>query len=174
MIFKQAQQVVDGTKRQTRRPVKPGERRAYQWPDGIFYYFQDEPSYIPTVIIEYPVSLTGPDCRIRWQEGKTYAVQPGRGQKSIGRIRLLEIRRERLQEISLEDIKAEGITTPEEFARIWGEAITRSWLEIAYKRLKKGDLRNAFRYMWRSLYEKPHRWEDNPDVWVLEFELVKQ
>lgn len=160
MIFKQAQQVLDATKTQTRRPIKkygqtltPNDLHTeHSWP-------------FPPTVIE--------NGRVKWMVGHTYAVQPGRGKRSIGRILLLEIRRERLQEISLEDIEAEGITTPEEFARIWGEAITHSWLEVAYERLKKGDLRNAFRYMWRSIYKKPHRWEDNPEVWVLEFERVE-
>lgn len=148
MIFKQAQQVLDGRKRQTRRPVKPGET-----------------TLLDAAGIAAVYSASG---RIKWVRGFSYAVQPGRGKESIGRTPPIKaIRRERLQEISLEDIEAEGITTAEEFAALWGEAITHSWLEVAYERLKKGDLRNAFRYMWRSLYKKPHRWEDDPDVWVL-------
>lgn len=167
MLFKQAQEVLDGRKRQTRRPVKPWDRAMHIDKNGRVNRY-----WHPGVSIHRVVNEGYDRDRTRFEVGKTYAVQPGRGQKSIGRIRLLEIRRERLQEISLEDIEAEGITTPEEFARIWGEAITHSWLEVAYERLKKGDLRNAFRYMWRSIYKKPHRWEDNPEVWVLVVEPI--
>lgn len=132
MIFKQAQQVLDGTKTQTRRPVKAGDFHDIKLPDGSFY-----------------AVTRGPDRRMKWKIFKTYAVQPGRGKKAVGRIRITKIRWERLREISFPDIKAEGVP--------------REPLQ-----------RFAFEQLWNSLYRKPYRWEDNPEVWVLEFEPVKQ
>jgi len=136
MIFKATcQQVLDGTKTQTRRPVKPGETA--WWPLGEYYIN----------------SVTDRNCRLKWELGRSYAVQPGRGKKSVGRIRILKIRRERLWDIQDEDIRAEGVLTENTLdTTIWGD----------------------FMALWAEIYKKkPYRWEDNPEVWVLEFERVE-
>jgi len=91
--------------------------------------------------------------RTRFRVGNTYAVQPGRGKKAVGRIRILGIRRERLQEITWQDAVAEGIPQ--------------------YMKLGMPDsleIYCSFWSLWNSLYRKPYRWEDNPEIWVLEFE----
>lgn len=137
MIFTRdhAQQVVDRRKNQTRRPVKPGE-----WA----FMDVDDPTKILSVI--------GANGRLKWQVGKDYAAQPGRGVKAIGRTPPIEaIRRERLQEISALDILAEGITL--DSPRI----ILEKWREL-----------------WNSIYGKPYRWEDDPEVWCLLFELAER
>lgn len=114
----------------------------------------------------------------------TYAVQPKRGQPAVwwleedgevghsmpyvetsfggrqditaylksrgfrpARIRITAIRRERLQDITEEDARAEGVDSVAEYRELW-ESIN-------------GKTKGA-------------RWADNPDVFVLTFELVKE
>lgn len=86
--------------------------------------------------------------RRRWRVGKTYAIQPGRAKKAIGRFRLFAIYYEPLQEITEADARAEGID--------YANPI------------------EAFAKLWDSINTKPGtRWQDNPQVFVLTFELVK-
>ena len=142
MIFKQWKQVLNGTKTQTRRPVKEHEE-ANRW--------DVETDVINEVIATYPKGKWG-----SWQSvyvvGKTYAVQPGRGKKAVGRIRITKISKRKLLEIVPSQIVAEGIRL-EDGATIEDHIV-------------------AFANLWDSIYKKPCRWKDNPEVWVLEFELV--
>lgn len=147
MIFRQWQQVLDGTKTQTRRLVKPGDRlmsfTTFEYPDD------------GSERIEHPgVYVQDANGRLRWWTGRTYAVQPGRGKRSLGRRRLLEIRREKLWDISIEDIKAEGVCP------------------IVPDNL-------LFRLEWVSLWnsinnKKGTRHQDNPLVWALTFEKADE
>ena len=57
--------------------------------------------------------------RTKWQVGKTYAVQPGGGKKSVGRILLLEIDQGFLEDMKLEDAHAEGFETLEAYCDGW-------------------------------------------------------
>lgn len=85
MIFgpKLIPKVLDGTKTQTRRPVK------CEWT---------------------PATVSVDEARLpcRYKVGKTYAVQPGRGKRGIARIKVLDVRRERWRDISVDDAVAEG------------------------------------------------------------------
>lgn len=88
--------------------------------------------------------------RLKWRCNKLYALQPGRGKKAVGIIRLRAIRLEHLQEITEAGIKAEGFASREEFIEVW-----------------------------RSLYPAEHKdtrafaWENNPLVWVLRIEYIQ-
>jgi len=119
-------QVQDGSKTQTRRPVRPGEY-------AIFSIGTDK-----------ILSVIGANGHLKWQVGKNYAIQPGRGQKAVGRTPpLTEIRLESLRDISPADCRAEGISAV--LARF------------------------AYEQLWDSLYGKPYRWQDRPMVWVLDW-----
>lgn len=140
MIFRQHQQVLDGTKTQTRRPVYPGQRLVCNRGFGL-----------PDMVVTTG-NLVGYCGEVRkWVVGRTYAVQPP-GKKSVGRIRITKIRRERLQDISLhfDDILAEGVK--------------KDILDVGYT------WRMRWVRLWNSIYKEPYRWDDNPEVWVLEFE----
>jgi len=128
MIFKQIKEIIYGTKTQTRRIQKPGERFLYD--DGNSEH----------------VILT-PDGRVKWRNFQNYAVCPKRGQPCYVhegkplRIKIIDIHRERLQMISEEDARAEGVEDVE-----------------------------AYALLWDSINKRPGtRWADNPFVWVIEF-----
>jgi hypothetical protein len=57
--------------------------------------------------------------RTVYQVGKSYAVQPGRGKKSVARIVLTGIRREPVNAISHADARAEGFASREAFLSTW-------------------------------------------------------
>jgi len=140
MIFKQWKQVLDGSKTQTRRLVKEDD---YTWVNPI--------ASLATSDLIYTEICGGWPKRnyLKWAVGRTYAVQPGRGKKAVGRIRMTKIRRERLQEIEPEEFRREGL-------------ISGAPIMILF-----------FIELWDGIYHKPYRWDDNPEVLVLDFELVE-
>ncbi len=147
MLFKpeMCKQILAGDKTQTRRVVNPKER-----------IFISDPKY-------HTVTTDG---RVKWQVGCTYAIQPGRGKKAVGRIKLLSIRQERLQNISDDDCLAEGI-----FKHYGHYSWACLWVDIGQKYYSTP--RYAFQALWDSINtKKDTRWADNPDVWCLEFVLV--
>lgn len=153
MIFTEthAAQVLDGRKRQTRRPVKPGDEARYDHKGNIIAVYRRRPKK------RGDEAWYNHKGRLLWQVGKDYAVQPGRGKRSIGRTPPVEeIRRERLGQITRTDISAEGV---------------RDQPKSAYSLY---DARSVFARLWDSLYRKPYRWVDDPEVWALEFERVKE
>lgn len=173
MIFRQIDEILNGTKTQTRRVVKPSQFYLYpdDWPGGVYSasdYDADDGSWSGNARFVYIV-------------GRTYAVVPKRGMpavwwcnyndygrkvpvyradvkiadrdsyKTLGgwkplRIRITAIRREPLQSITEADALAEGVESVE-----------------------------AYRALWESINGKTKgaRWADNPDVWVLTFEVVR-
>ena len=148
MIFKDelCQRVLDGTKTQTRRLVKDGDYQTL-WHMRCIFNRND---------------------RLRFRENQTYALQPGRGKKGVGRIGIIKIQREQLQDISEGDCRAEGVLVPPTHGRFSChiEGIESTYImpsPISY-----------FAELWNSIYPKGKRWEDNPHVWVLEFELVRE
>jgi len=156
MIFKQWRQVLNGTKTQTRRPVKPNE-----------YAIHGAPGYA-----ELPIEavLIKPRHAQKWVVGRTYAVQPGRGKKAVGRIRVTKIRRERLGDISDADCYAEGILEVEIL-----DPLLRRLAHYPYHLvcpLCDGAYetpQSAYACLWDCC---GGRWEQdqNDDVWALEFE----
>lgn len=83
-----------------------------------------------------------------FEVGQSYPVQAGVGQKTAGRITVTAIRREPLQAISATDLLKELPSGPEDDAKA---------LE-------------TFQAHWDSQHPT-HPWQDNPEVWVVEFKL---
>ena len=92
--------------------------------------------------------------KVLYEVGKTYSVQPGLAKKTVGNIRITAIRRERLQDLSEANaLKELPVTSLEE------------GVSDAQWALK------TFMGSWNVINSEPGlRWEDNPEVWVLEFE----
>jgi len=136
MIFtpEHCDMILRGEKTQTRRVAKPGET----W----------EPYSEAVITSSYRLPLPhqmSPVKRVKWQVGKTYALQPGRGKSEVGRIRITDIQIELgVQCMHEDEIIAEGYSSIEEYALVWDSINT----------------------------QKGTRWVDNPDVWVLTFELM--
>ena len=136
-----SQEAVDGQKTQTRRPVQPGDVARTDESDAnrIVQVARTRDHGVPQVLFEV---------------GKSYSVQPGVAKKTVGKIRVTAIRRERLQEISQADVRQE--------------------VPVAALPVERSDAQGAlktFQETWNSMYKNPgQRWEDNPEVWVIEFE----
>jgi len=172
MIFQHTYQwVLDGTKTETTRLKKPGDI-AYFDPTDL----QDKFGHLPSVemyyseeynkvIIKAPVwmlkiythiSLVERNERALWQVEKTYAVQPGRGKKAVGHVLLKSIREEHVQDKTDKDAIAEGIL---------------NWDKYNFEMAP----RDAFGKFWDTIHTKRgDRFEDNPEVYTLGFELVEE
>lgn len=98
------------------------------------------------------VAVYGRGGRLKWKVGSVYAVQPQRGRKAVGHIKITSINMQSIQEISLGDAQKEGVASLEEFRELWNTIHD------------KHPLNNLSGYSWRN----------NPNVWVLEFELVEE
>ena len=145
MIFSEtADLVMDGTKTQTRRPLKPFDE-LIRWKESARHYGKG--------------IYNNQMKRVRYTVGKTYAVQPARNAKAIGRIRLLDVRVEPLMNISIHDAIAEGILP---------EGVDEAQLPTTYLM--------GFIKTWMRLYPSgtEYSWENNPKVIVLEFERVME
>ncbi|MEO8395741.1 MAG: hypothetical protein ABI700_22290, partial [Chloroflexota bacterium] len=56
------------------------------------------------------VTLKGRD---KYRVGKTYAVQPSRNESAVARIRLIDLERKNVADITLKEAQAEGYTSRE-------------------------------------------------------------
>lgn len=163
MIFKQWEQVVglkEPPKGQTRRPVKERE------------YGLDERGF-PIGLGNAVHSVFFPNGRLKWQVGRTYAIQRPDG-RTVGRFLLTKIRREPLQDISEEDAKAEGVQLRE----LYGMDYIPGWQSLGDDRYfteeqRVTGLRGAFALLWDLIYPKDHNWLERPGVWVLEWPPVE-
>ena len=97
------QDVLAGRKTMTRRTAKPTDRP------------------IPAPPVDARVDAVYGPKMLKWAVGRTYPVQPGRGKRAVGRIRIEEIRYcERAGEISEEDAYAEGFESAAAFRAVYG------------------------------------------------------
>jgi hypothetical protein len=142
------QMIENGTKTQTRRPVK--EHAEGTWM---------ELGKITEVVTS--------KASIKWGVGRTYAIQPGRGKKSVGRIKLTSIACERVCDITDEDAIKEGVEQMRYKSEIIGHKFTIK--DHQYSAMG-GMPREAFLKGWKHLYPKS---DLNELVWALTFERVK-
>jgi len=156
MIFQHTwKDVLSGRKTQTRRLVDA---------DDEMDYYRRDASWVKSRRPQR-VKKNG---RTKWCVGNRYAVQPGRGKKAVGHIRITAIRRERLWDITDADAIAEGCN-----ARIIGK-IGHGEPPFAFTDVILR-ARGEFTKLWDSIHTKPGtRWEDNPEVWVLAFEVIDE
>lgn len=162
MIFKQVSEIISGQKTQTRRVVKSEERMA-KVPSGTPLEFMEiGTSWGDIVAIRQ-------NNRFKWRLFWSYAVvskpgtrgvmwEPGTGKWYVPesvedvregyvplRVRVTGIRREPLQAITEADARAEGVESCGDYLRLWQSINDRAGV----------------------------RWHDNPDVWVITFEVVR-
>ena len=179
--------IVEGRKTQTRRLVKKPDHLLAIGETGKFHEFLDDankwaPPTIERATYEYPGDgvyittykhggwLNGSVCvepewthRALYIIGKTYAVQPGRGKPAAARIRITDIRQERLQDISEDDAQAEGVYFVPRMAGYTHRDIFGYYL----------DAKSVYSELWDRINKrKGTRWQDNPLVWVISFEAV--
>ncbi|MGH7273098.1 MAG: hypothetical protein ACREIQ_01400 [Nitrospiria bacterium] len=126
-------------KTQTRRLPNPEYIYRCQETDG--RRFLTEINRVKGTIIAIYV-LRAWHIRSVYEVGHTYAIQPGRGKKAVGRFRLASIRVERPGDIAIVDAQAEGCRDIEHYRRLWNEI------------------------------HPDTKWESNPKVIVLEMEPV--
>jgi uncharacterized protein YhfF len=116
----------------------------------------------------------GEPCRYR--EGKSYAVQPGRGQTATCRIHITSVRLETAGEIAFTDARAEGFTTTDDFKTYWVAIHDKAWLDHETRMLEDAENDDGVildRELWltrRSLDMFDQRHADKP-VWVITFHL---
>ena len=82
-------------------------------------------------------------------------------------LEITNVRVERLQDISEEDAKAEGVKLIPGVYRVFG-------MKSEYEPMKPFPYKDSFRGYWNSINEKRgHGWDKNPWVWVLEYKVLK-
>lgn len=189
MIFKQVDEIIREEKWQTRRMVRPGEIDdrtlaidASEWPDINIT--------IPNKINAVFTGRERDELRVKWHVGREYAVVYKRGLPTVHvrqlitgdyewtnghpdpaggargwfplRIVVTALRQEPLQAITENDAVAEGIHN------------INGVYKYATPDLSDGypSAREAYAGLWNSINKQPgQRWQDNPQVWVITFDL---
>lgn len=165
MIFQATwEKMLSGEKYMTRRIVKPGEMALYdvsaiQERDDVRLFFNahHQPMVAYPVELESQITiscvLTANEHR-KWCVGRSYSIQPGRGQKALGCRTLAAIRQEHLQDITEDDAIAEGCSPA-----------------VAMDGERLYSARAEYQLLWINLHDRRgERWADNPLCWVLEFQ----
>ncbi len=89
--------------------------------------------------------------KCRYEPGKSYALQPGRGKEAKHRITITEVRQERLGDITLRDARKEGFRTTQDFRDYWTKLYQRfnPDAEIYVISFELGDTTDAPRLLGR-------------------------
>lgn len=130
---------------------------------------------------EYAISCEPRECRPKWKP----SIHMPRWASRI-QLRVKDVRVERVQDISEEDARSEGVRPnwcgelsgwdPDEHGFMCQEGI-RHWEKYPESDWDGGYHRTgkeAFESLWDSINEKRgFGWEKNPWVWVVEFERIK-
>lgn len=145
-----------GLKTQTRRPVRPhplGVRETPFTDSGL------EDLHGTPIGVEYGFL------------GEVFEIA---GSKYKGKIKSLRV--QRLQEISEDDAMAEGVVRVTKDGKVFKYCVyddghdnsKTAWSEMPYSPIV------TFKKLWNSIYAaKGFGWDENPWVWVIEFEAVK-
>jgi hypothetical protein len=189
--------IMDGIKTQTRRVVKPQpDEYAAMQGDQCMLVHDSSPDMHNSELIACPYGKPGDQLWVKetvWvdadtKEFKWYAHQrifkvdrvrdnarlwPSIHMKrawSRIQLEITGVRVERLQDISEDDAKAEGVESDHtEFEMIyWVEGVTGYKLSERYAASAK----EAYQRLWESI-NGPGSWDANPWVWVVEFKVVK-
>lgn len=148
-----------GLKTQTRRPVEPEPIGTadgdycdpYNGEFGLFTFWTSDNKMRNDIF----GNVIG-TCHFRCPYGIPGDIVPIRGSKSKAKIK--NVRVQRLQEISEDDAQAEGCAPVVEDGGF----------------VDCGTRKTTFSRMWNSIYAaKGFGWDENPWVWVIEFEAVK-
>lgn len=142
------EKVLSGEKTQTRRIAKPGE----------------------TLKAGTLFNSRG----IKWDMGRVYSVQPGRGLKSVGNIQVVRISYdEDVRLISEENARAEGFADKKEFLLVWSAMHDKAFFK-SYSGFYLGTAGLAeeqwYERKYQEIFLRPAHFYD---AWVLEFKLVK-
>lgn len=165
--------ILDGRKTQTRRVIKSTQKTSWlldgDWSDG---FIKDPDNYLHR---DCPYGKKGDFLWVRetfWESDGCYFYRADghddfeRWKPSIHMprmasrisLRIVDIRVERVQDIGMEDIKAEGV-------------------EFSYQPLQNvfESYRIEFESLWDSINAKRgYGWDENSWVWVVEFERVEE
>lgn len=175
-----------GTKTQTRRVIKPrhlaffnqdaaamlsdwnerplpyGKTGDRLWVRESHWWFKDEHDhetgyFPPTLTIDdVAYRADGEDPRKVWRP----SIHMPRWASRIT-LEITSVRVERLQEISIEDAKAEGAWGPD-------DSIVQKVADYFGTDIFSANPRKAFQMLWESI-NGPDSWAANPWVWVIEF-----
>jgi hypothetical protein len=189
--------IMDGIKTQTRRVVKPQpDEYAAMQGDQCMLVHDSSPDMHNSELIACPYGKPGDQLWVKetvWvdadtKEFKWYAHQrifkvdrvrdnarlwPSIHMKrawSRIQLEITGVRVERLQDISEDDAKAEGVESDHtEFEMIyWVEGVTGYKLSERYAASAK----EAYQRLWETI-NGDGSWDANPWVWVVEFKVVK-
>lgn len=89
-------------------------------------------------------------------------------------LKVINVRCERLQDISREDCKNEGIKFreyPRKGLKNYYNYLTKSYAQPSYGRISPS---HSFQTLWDSINAKKHPWSSNPWVWVYDFERIEK
>lgn len=174
------EKVLSGEKTATSRIVKLGDFSATQigLPTGDLAEFNRR--FAP--FSKWDVNIHGSNSRAKWSIGVDYAVQPGRGKKAVGRIRITGIERYDVRTITAERARQEGFSDTYDFLCTWVSMHDKR-IELSTPAYPDSDLYQLFAWAGRKNIVT-HDWYEveaflaaRPaafyDAWFLTFELLK-
>lgn len=85
-------------------------------------------------------------------------------------LEIVEVRVEKLQDISNDDAVAEGVEFDEEHGNGWKEYGPGAWPGVA----AWVEAKDSFMNLWQVINGKRAPWASNPWVWVIEFKVVAE